>query len=163
MRPLLNQFVKAPTTLNLRYIGDIECGTSGLERRQHLPRTFQVMGYAVVPIFRRILGLDTASDTLGVAGGQGLINSAMPSSTPSKTAHWLAFSGALSALLIIFAVTLSVLEWRKQEADARKELQSIAEIGARAVDTYFDVLQRSLRGLVDTLPEVRQQDIDSAE
>ncbi|HSV21951.1 MAG TPA: EAL domain-containing protein, partial [Xanthobacteraceae bacterium] len=55
------------------------------------------------------------------------------------------------------------LEWRKQEADARKELQSIAEIGARAVDTYFDVLQRSLKGLVDTLPEVRQHDIDSAE
>jgi diguanylate cyclase (GGDEF)-like protein/PAS domain S-box-containing protein len=52
-------------------------------------------------------------------------------------------------------VAISVVEWRKQLAATDSELQSAAEMGARAVDSYFDSLQISLKVLRDSLPELR--------
>src|SRR5262249_55593250 len=118
---------------------------------------------AVLPIFRRMSGFGAPAGSHGTPGDERFISSAAVNSSPNKRAHWVAFNGALTVLLIIFAITLSILEWRKQDADTRKELQSVAEIGARAVGSYFDVLERSLKGLASTLPDVRQDDINSPE
>ena len=74
-----------------------------------------------------------------------------------KHRSWLAFSAALSLLLIIFAVAISVIEWRKQLAAADSEMQSAAEMGSRAVDSYFDSLQLSLQVLRDSLPDMRDE------
>jgi diguanylate cyclase (GGDEF)-like protein/PAS domain S-box-containing protein len=74
-----------------------------------------------------------------------------------KHRSWIAFSGALSLLLIIFAIAISILEWRKQLAATDSELQSAAEMGSRAVDSYFDSLQLSLEVLRDSLPDMRDE------
>src|SRR5262249_21521111 len=90
----------------------------------------------------------TASDSLDAIGA----NPARP-----KHRSWLAFSGALSLLLVIFASAISILEWRRQLAAADSELQSAAEMGSRAVDSYFNSLQLSLKALRDSLPELRDE------
>jgi diguanylate cyclase (GGDEF)-like protein/PAS domain S-box-containing protein len=79
--------------------------------------------------------------------------------SPARPKHrsWLAFSGALSLLLIIFGVAISILEWRKQLAAIDSEMQSAAEMGARAVDSYLDSLQLSLKVLRDSLPDMRDE------
>src|SRR5579871_4758773 len=80
--------------------------------------------------------------------------SGSPALARPKQRAWLAFSGALSLLLIIFAVAISVVEWRKQVAATDSELQSAAEMGSRAVDAYFDSLQVSLKVLRESLPDM---------
>jgi len=73
-----------------------------------------------------------------------------------KLRSWLAFTGAFSFLLISFAAAISILEWRKQVAATDSELQSAAEMGARAVESYFDSLEVSLKALRETLPDLRE-------
>src|SRR5262249_35497710 len=72
-----------------------------------------------------------------------------------KLRSWLAFTAALSFLLISFAAAISVVEWRKQLATTDGELQSAAEMGGRAVDSYFDSLKGSLTALRESLPDLR--------
>src|SRR5215813_1481027 len=88
----------------------------------------------------------TAEDSLDAIGA---------SLARPKHRSWLAFSGALSLLLITFGVAISILEWRKQLAATDSELQSAAEMGSRAVDSYFDSLQLSLEVLRDSVPDMR--------
>src|SRR5947207_7771763 len=63
------------------------------------------------------------------------------------------FGTILVILLLAFVAALSWQAWRQEEADSKAELATVAEVGARALDSYLNQLEISLKILAEALSE----------
>ncbi len=63
------------------------------------------------------------------------------------------FGAILVLLLLAFVGALSWQAWHQQETDAKAELATISEVGARALDSYLGQLEISLKILAEALSD----------
>jgi diguanylate cyclase (GGDEF)-like protein/PAS domain S-box-containing protein len=63
------------------------------------------------------------------------------------------FGTILVVLLLAFVAALSWQAWRQEETDSKAELATVAEVGARALDSYLNQLEISLKILAEALSE----------
>ena len=70
---------------------------------------------------------------------------------------------ALLLLLIISSFVFCWLSWREEKADQVHNLQSIMELGEKAIDAYFTQLENGMLGLIQDIIQANDQiDLDHA-
>src|SRR5689334_7621911 len=63
------------------------------------------------------------------------------------------FGSVLVVLLLAFVAALSWQAWHQEETHTKAELATVAEVGARALDSYLNQLEISLKIPAEALSE----------
>jgi len=74
------------------------------------------------------------------------------------------FGAVMVVLLIVFCAAQAIQGWLQLNEDTQTELASNAELGARALDSYFSKLDASLRVMTEAIgTDVEPGELDSPE